>query len=103
MTATVVDAGINYVPYTRHATRAGKYARLTASGLIKTGGGLLLGFYVSNTTSGTITLYDSTTGSGTQMSGLITPAAGWGYFPGIFQTGAYAVIGGTLDVTFFYL
>lgn len=102
--ATIVDFGQLISPYTQLNAEAGKYARLTASGAIKAAGGILLGFYVANTSSGTITLYDNTAGSGTQMSGLITPAVGWNPFPAIFLTGAYATIGGSsLDVTFIYL
>lgn len=104
MTVSVVDVGNSYGLYTWHSTQAGKYARLTASGGVKTGGGQIIGFYVSNTTAGTLTLWDNTAASGTQISGLITPAIGFQWFPFIFFTGCFAQIGGTaLDVTFVYL
>lgn len=104
MTASVVDAGVNYGPYTSHVARAGNYARLTASGLIKTGAGQLLGVIISSTSSGTITLYDNTSAAAPQITGTITPAAGQ-FLPlhVIFKTGAYAAIGGTIDATFVYL
>lgn len=77
------------------------YGRVTASGVICASRGRLAGFFVASTTAGTIVLYDNTAASGTQISGTITPAAGAFYpFPVDFQTGLYATIGGTLDVTF---
>lgn len=79
----------------------GGHLRLTASGQIKLGAGRIIGFYVSNTTAGTLTLFDNTAGSGDQVSGLITPAIGWNNFPAKFNKGLAAVIGGALDVTFF--
>lgn len=103
MTASVVDVGAAYAPYTVHGTQAGQYRRLTASGAIKAGAGQLIGFYVASTTAGTVILYDSLTGSGTQITGLITPAINFSWIPAIFYTGCYAVIGGTADITFVYL
>lgn len=76
------------------------YKRLTASGQIMATPGAIAGFYVSSTTSGTIVLFDNTAGSGTQMSGTMTPASGWNEFPANFFTALFATITGTLDVTF---
>ncbi len=73
-----------------------------ATTVVKTGGGLLLGFYVASTTSGTIVLYDGLTASGTQISGTITPAVGFHRFPCSFGTGLTAVTVNTIDVTFFW-
>lgn len=79
------------------------YRRLTASGQVKASAGKLLGFYVASTTSGTLTLFDNTAGSGTQITGSITPAVGWHALPVNFTIGCFATIGGTaLDVTFAY-
>lgn len=76
------------------------YTRLTASGLVRGKPGILRGFYVSSTSSGTITFYDNTAGSGTQITGTITPSVGWNDLGDVsFVTGCYAVISGTLDVT----
>lgn len=74
--------------------------RLTASGAVTGARGTLLGFYVSSTTGGTIVLYDNSAGSGTQLSGTITPAIGWHFFPVRCNAGIYATIANTLDVTF---
>lgn len=84
-------------------SKATKYTRLTASSLVKTGAGVLRGMYVNSTSSGTIKLWDNTAGSGTVMNNTITPAVG--YHPlghAAFNTGLYATIGGTLDVTLYW-
>lgn len=78
----------------------GGHIRLTASAALKLKAGKLKGFYVSSTTSGTITLYDNIAASGQQISGVITPAVGWHDFPARFSHGCYAEIGATIDVTF---
>jgi hypothetical protein len=64
--------------------------------------GAILGFYVANTSSGTLTLWDgqSAVAPSTQITGLITPAIGWNPLPVAFKNGLWAVITGTLDVTF---
>jgi hypothetical protein len=80
---------------------AGGCIRLTASGVVKARAGRITGFYVASTTTGTITLYDNTSATGTQISGVITPAVGWHKFPSRFSQGLFADIANTLDVTFF--
>lgn len=82
----------------------GSPKRLTASGVVNAVAGRLIGFYVASTTGGTIVLYDNATaGSGTQLSGTITPAVGWHSLPVGFTNGCYATIANTIDVTFSYL
>lgn len=103
MTASVVDVGKSFSPFTYHGTQGGNYARLTASGIVKTGGGQLIGVYVANTTAGTITFWDNTSAAGTQITGLITPAINFSWIPVIFLTGCYAQIGGAIDATFVFL
>lgn len=77
------------------------YGRMTASGIVCGSRGRLAGFYVASTSSGTITLYDNTSAAAPQISGTITPAAGLFHpYPVDFQTGLYATISGTIDVTF---
>lgn len=79
------------------------YANKTASALIKTGTGILIGMYVNSTTGGTIKFWDNTAGSGTVINNTITPAVG--YHPlgnAAFTTGLYATIANTLDVTLYY-
>lgn len=62
--------------------------------------GAILGFYVNNTSSGTLVLSKGTTSGGAAISGTITPAIGWNPFPCISDTGIYATIGSSLNVTF---
>ena len=80
----------------------GGYKNITATGAVSTGACQLIGFYVNNTTIGTLVLRDGGA-SGTVMSGTITPAIGFHRFPANVGTSLYATIAGTaLDVTFFY-
>lgn len=81
----------------------GSPVNLTASGAISLRPGYLLGFYVNTTSSGTLVIKDGGS-SGTALTGTITPAIGFHRFPAAIRsaTGAYATIGATLDVTFFF-
>ena len=80
---------------------AGGVKNLTSSAAISTGPCNLIGFYVNSTTSGTLIIKDGGS-SGTALSGTITPAIGFHRFPATIGSSAYATIGNTLDVTFFY-
>lgn len=80
---------------------AGQYVNLTGTAAISGVPGRLIGFYVNSTSSGTIVLRDGGA-SGTVVSGTITPAAGWHFFPASFTTSAHATIANTLNVTFIY-
>ena len=73
----------------------------TSTLAITTKPAVLTGFYVNSTTSGTIVFRDGGA-SGTVVSGTITPAIGWHFFPVSFATSIHATIANTLDVTFFY-
>jgi len=80
----------------------GGYKNISATGAVSTGACQLIGFYVNNTTVGTLVLRDGGA-SGTVMSGTITPAIGFHRFPANVGVSLYATIAGTaLDVTFFY-
>ena len=79
------------------------YKNLTASGLVWTGQGTLVGMYVNSTSAGTIKLWDQTSAAITVINNTITPAIGWhdlGHAN--FTNGLYATIGGTLDVTLYW-
>jgi len=77
-----------------------KYTNLTASTLIKTGYGRLVGMYVNSTTAGTIKFWDNTSAATTVINNTITPAVGYHNLGNVaFSTGLFATIGGTLDVT----
>jgi hypothetical protein len=60
--------------------------------------GNLFGFYVNNTTAGTIVVNDGTTA----ISGTITPAIGFHRFPAYCRTNCNVTIANALDVTLFY-
>lgn len=76
------------------------YGRVTATGQVCASKCRISGFYVASTTAGTLTLFDNTSAAAPQVTGTITPAIGWNALPLDFQTALWAVIGGTLDVTF---
>jgi hypothetical protein len=85
--------------------QAGTPTNLTASGTISKESGTLLGFYVNNTSSGTMTIKAGASGAstGTAISGTITPAIGFHPFPAYCVSGAYFTLAsGSLDVTFFF-
>lgn len=79
-----------------------QYIRLTASGVIKGLPGILGGFIVASG-SPTILIYDNaTTNSGTIILNTMQTTAGTPYpLPVRLTNGAYAVIVGTGDITFF--
>jgi hypothetical protein len=79
----------------------GGYKNITATGAVTPGPCQLIGFYVNNTTAGTLVLRNGGSG-GEVMSGTITPAIGFHRFPANVGVSLYATVGGTLDVTFFF-
>lgn len=85
---------------------AGNYKNLTATGQVSTGsnGGNLVGFYVNSTTAGTIALLDGgASGTGTAITGTITPAIGWHFLPTSYgRGGLFVTIANTINVTFIY-
>jgi hypothetical protein len=80
-----------------------KYTNISASAQIKATPGALHGFIVNSHTNGTLKLWDNTAGSGTVLLNTITFAAGANFVnlpQGVsFNTGLYATIGGTADIT----
>lgn len=82
--------------------QCGQPVNLTSSGAISAVPGRIIGFYVASTTGGTIVLKDGGT-AGTAISGTITPAVGWHFFPAAISTSAYATIANTLNVTFMFI
>lgn len=84
-------------------TKHNTYKNLTASALVKTGPGILVGMYVNSTSAGTIKFWDNTSAATTVINNTITPAIGYHNLGGAnFSIGLYATIGGTLDVTLYY-
>ena len=78
--------------------QSGSPVNLAASGAVSLRPGSLIGFYVNNTSAGTLVIKDGGTG-GTAISGTITPAVGWHFFPAAIRTSCFFTIGATLDVT----
>ena len=79
-----------------------KYTNLSASALIRTGGGKLSGFIINSHSSGTLKLWDNTSAASTIIMNTFTFPAGSGVYrfePVDFYTGLYATIGGTADIT----
>ncbi len=85
-------------------TKHNTYKNLTASDLVKTGAGVLVGMYVNSTNAGTIKFWDQTSAAIPVINNTITPAIGYHNLGGAnFTNGLYATIGGTaLDVTLYY-
>lgn len=83
----------------------GSYRQLTASANIKSSQGALLGFFLSSTTAGTITIYDDAgTGTTTKILDTVTPTGlAWYDLPAAFANGCYVVIGGAASVTMVYV
>lgn len=78
---------------------------ITSSKLVKADQGVLLGYLVTSTSSGTIKAYDSATAatSSTVLHDTLTPAAGtFIQAPFSFASGLYLVIGGTISVVAVY-
>lgn len=89
--------------YNNMDSTATNYSNKTASALIKTGSGILVGMYVNSTSAGTIKFWDNTSAASTVINNTITPAIGYHNLgSAAFNTGLYATIGGTLDVTLYY-
>ena len=77
--------------------QCGKAVLLTGTAAVTAGPCQLLGFYVNNTTSGTLVLDDG----GVALDGTITPLIGWHRFPADIGTSLGATIANSLNVTFF--
>lgn len=84
------------------------YKQGSADAQVKIGGGKLFGVFVSSTSSGTFTLYDSATASTSdpKIAATVTPAAGGQYlsFPaGIwFSKGLFIDVSNTIEYTICY-
>ena len=101
MTAGPVDVARQFNPWTQHTTQAGYWVNKTASGVVFAGPCDLLGFYVNNTTAGTLLLYDNASTNANPVGGLITPAIGFQWFPAVLKAGLFITVGGAIDATFF--
>lgn len=80
----------------------GQAKLVTATGQVTAAPCRLLGFYVNNTTSGTLVLHDHASAASNAITGTITPAIGFHRFPVAVGAGLHVVIANTLNVTFIY-
>ena len=80
---------------------SGSYVNLSASGLVRTGPGRLLGIFVASASATpTIKVWDNTSAATTILVNTFTPVAGgWYSMPFTFLTGLYITISGTVDCT----
>lgn len=81
------------------------YKNLSASGLVKTGSGIVCGVVINSHTAGTLKLWDNTSAATTVLFNTISFAVGERYVPlydANFNTGLFATIGGTADITILY-
>jgi hypothetical protein len=83
---------------------SGAFSNLSASGLVKTGAGQLLGIFVASASNTpTIKVWDNTSAATTILVNTFTPAAATFYpIPANFVTGCYVTISGTVDCTVIY-
>ncbi len=80
----------------------GTAKNLTDTGTVNTGSGRVIGFYVNSTSSGVIAFRDGGA-SGTVLSGSITPAIGFHFFPATYATDLHLTkVSGTINVTVFF-
>jgi len=80
----------------------GQSKNVTATGNVTTVSTQLMGFNVNSTTAGTVIFRDGGSG-GTVLNGVYTPAAGYNAFPCACPNGLHVTVGGTIDLTFFYI
>jgi hypothetical protein len=78
-----------------------QFIRLTSSGIVKKGSGILGGFIVASGTP-TVALYDNTAGSGTLILNTMQTAGATPYEIPVRFDSLYAVITGAGDITFWY-
>ena len=72
--------------------------------IIKTGGGNLGGVFFSASTSGTVTIYDGLSASGTKIVAIFTGVAATYYpLPIGFGTGLTVVTGGTVSCSILWI
>ncbi len=86
-------------------TQYGLYLNTTASALVKTGQGALVGVVVNSNTNGTLKFWDNTSAATTVIFETITIASGERFIPlfgAKFTTGCYVTVAGTTNVTIIY-
>ena len=82
-----------------NVTGGKRYTNISASTLIKTGEGDIIGIWVASTTAGTVKLWDNTSAATTVLLNTSTLNTGWNPMPFHFNTGLYITVANTLDCT----
>lgn len=83
----------------------GLYSNISASALVKTGYGNVVGVIINSHTNGTLKLWDNTSAATTVLCNTITFGSSERFIPlfgAKFLTGLFATIGGTADITIVY-
>ncbi len=81
-------------------TETGQYSNKSASALIYTGAGRVLGIFCASSTAGTVKLWDQTSAAAPILVNTTSVYGGtWYPMPFDFVNGLYLTIGGTCDVT----
>ena len=88
-----------------NVSEVGDYLNLSASGLVKTGPGVLLGIFVASASSApTIKVWAQTSAAAPILVNTFIPVAGTFYpIPARFSAGLYVTISGTVDCTVFFV
>ena len=82
----------------------GKYTNLSASALIKEGSARLIGVFCASSSSGTLKIWDNTAASGAILVNTFSLTGATYYpIPALARTGIFLTIGGTADITLFWL
>jgi hypothetical protein len=86
------------------AQYVGGYKQISATGNVSPIGCKLLGVFVSASTTGTVTIYDSATTTTTAkvIDTVTLVAGGWYPMPIAVASGLYVVVSGTLSATVVY-
>ena len=82
-----------------NVTGGKRYTNLSASALVKTGEGDIIGIWVASTSAGTVKLWDNTSAATTILVNTSTLQTGWNPMPFHFNTGLYCTIANTIDLT----
>ena len=83
------------------AVLGGEYSNQTASALIKTGEGFIIGIYLNSGTA-SVVVRDALTATTPVICNTTPLVAGWNPMPFRFGTGLYLSITGTCDLTVSY-
>jgi WD40 repeat protein len=96
-------AEVTAAPFAQPVIGGNDYVNATDSRLVKTGDGYVLGIFVASSSSGTIKLWDNTTGATTVLVNTFSAtAATWYPLPFHFKKGLFITVGGTIDYSISY-